>query len=231
MLIHLCTVCGCFCENWMFATNIIWPVSLKYLLSRPLRKKLPIFVEPTLLRKFNLGLAMETQGTFSLVCISFPWQWEVYSYVWAGKGLYRQSYGFSSSHVLMWELDNKRGWVPKNWCLRIVVLEKTPESPLGSKDIKSVNPKGNQPWIFIGRTDAKLEAPILWPPDAKSQLIGKEPVVGKDWRQEEKGITEDEMAGWHHRLNEHEFEQTLVDSGGQGSLATFSPWSLTWQSD
>ena len=104
--------------------------------------------------------------------------------------------------------------------LSIVVLEKTLESPLDSKEIKPVNPKGNQPWTFIGRTDA--EAPILWPPDAKSWLIGKDPDAGKDWGQEEKGVTEDEMVGWHHRLNEHEFEQTLGDSEGQGSLARCS---------
>ena len=110
------------------------------------------------------------------------------------KGLYSQSYGFSSSHVQMWEQDHKKGWTPKNWCFRTVVLEKTPESPLDMKEIKAVNPKGNQPWIFIGRTDAKVEAPVLWPPDVKSQLR-KDPDAGRDWEQEEKGMTEDEMAG------------------------------------
>ena len=139
----------------------------------------------------------------------------------AYKGLYGQSYGFSSSHVWMWELDNKKGWEPKNWCLWIVVLEKTLESPLDSKDIKPVNTKGNKPWIFIGRTDAKVEAPILWTPDAKSRLIGKDPDAGKDWRQEEKGMTEDEMVGWHHWLNGHEFAQSLGDNEGQGSLACY----------
>ena len=129
---------------------------------------------------------------------------------------------FSSSHVCMWELDHKEGWVPKNWCFLIVVLEKTLESPLDCKEIKPVNPKGNQPWIFIGRTDA--EAPILWSPDSKNQLIGKDPDAGKDWRQKEKGAAEDEMVGWHHRLSGHEFEQTLGDSEGQGSLACCSPW-------
>ena len=103
------------------------------------------------------------------------------------KGLYSQSYGFSSSHVQMWELDHKEGWVPKNWCFWIVVLEKTLENPLNCKEMKLVNPKGNQPRIFIGRTDAEAEAPILWPPDTKSQLIVKHPDAGKDWRQEEKG--------------------------------------------
>ena len=140
----------------------------------------------------------------------------------ADKGPSSQRCDFSSSHVWMWELDHKEGWAPKNWCFWTVVLEKTIESPLDSKEIKVVNPKGNQPWIFIGRTDA--EAPILWPPDVKSWLIGKELDVGKDWRQEEKGVTEDEMFGWHHQFNGHEFEQTQGDSEGQGSLACYSPW-------
>ena len=113
---------------------------------------------------------------------------------------------------------------PRNWCFQIVVLEKTLENPLACEEIKPVNPKGNQPWISIGRTDAKAEVPILWPPDAKSWLIGKDPDAGKDWRQEEKGMTEDEMVGWHHQLNGHEFEQTLGDSEGQGSLACYGPW-------
>ena len=107
-----------------------------------------------------------------------------------------QSYGFSSSHVRMWELDHKGGWTLKNWCFQTVVLEKTLESPLASKEIKPVNPKGNQPWIFTGRTDAEAEAPILRPPDAKSRLIGKDPDTRKDWGQEEKGAKEDEMVGW-----------------------------------
>ena len=98
----------------------------------------------------------------------------------ANKGLDSQSYGFSSSHVWMWELDHKEGWAPKNWCFQIVVLEKTLESPLHSKEIKLVNPKGNQLWIFIERNDAEAEAPILWPPDAKNWLIGKDPDAGKD---------------------------------------------------
>ena len=102
---------------------------------------------------------------------------------------YSQSCGFSNSHVGMWELDHKEGWAPKNWCFWTVMLEKTLESPLDSKDIKPVNPKGNQAWIFVGRTDAEAEAPILCPPDAKSWLIGKDPDAGKDWGQEEKGVT------------------------------------------
>ena len=109
-------------------------------------------------------------------------------------------------HVWMWELDHKEGWVLKNWCFWIVVLEMTLECPLESKDIKPVSPKGNQPWIFIGRTDAEAEAPILWPPDGNSWLLGKDPDVGKDWGQEEKGETEDEIVGWHHWLNGYELE-------------------------
>ena len=130
--------------------------------------------------------------------------------------------GFSSNHVQMWELDHKEGWTPKNWCFQTVVLENTLESPLDCKEIQPVNPKENQPWIYTGRTDAKADAPIFWPPDAKSLLIGKDPDAGKDWGQEEKGMTEDEMVGWHHWLNGHEFEQALGDSEGQGSMACCS---------
>ena len=122
-----------------------------------------------------------------------------------------------SSHVQIWSLDHKEGWAPKNWCFQIVVLEKTLEGPSDSKEIKPVIPKGDQTWIFIGRTYAKAEAHILWPLDVKSWLIGKDPNAGRDWRQEGKGITEDERVGWHHRLNGHEFEQTLRDGEGQGS--------------
>ena len=143
----------------------------------------------------------------------------------AKKGLYSQSYGFSRSHILMWELDHKESWAPRNWCFWTVVLEKTLESPLDCKEIKPVHPKGNQSWVFIGWTDAdaEAEAPILWPPDMKSQLIRKDPGAGKDWRQEEKGMTGDKMVGWHHRLNRHEFEQALGVGNGQGSLACCSP--------
>ena len=133
-----------------------------------------------------------------------------------------QSYGFPNSHIWMWELECKEGWALKNWYFQTVVLEKTLESPLDRKEIKPVHPKGTQPWIFIGRTDA--EAPILWPPDTKSWLIGKDPDAGKDWRQE-KGTTEDEMVGRDHQLNGYEFEQTPGDSGGQASLVCCSPWS------
>ena len=124
----------------------------------------------------------------------------------------------------MWELDHKEGWAWKNWHFWTVVLEKTLESPLDCKEIKPVHPKGNQSTIFIGRTDAETEAPILWPPDVKSQLIGKDPDAGKDWGQEEKGTTEDEMVAWHHQLNGHEFEQVLGDGEGQGGLLCCSPW-------
>ena len=124
----------------------------------------------------------------------------------ANKGPSSQSYGFSSSHVWMWELDYKVIWVPKNWCFWTVVLEKTLVSPLDHKEIQPVYPKGNQFWIFVGRTDTEAETPILWPPDVKRWLIWKDPDAGKDWGQEEKGVGEDKMVGWHHWLNGHEFE-------------------------
>ena len=148
------------------------------------------------------------------------------------QGLYSQSYGLSNSCVQMWELDHKEGWVPKNWCFQILVLKKTLKSPLDSKEIKPVNPKGNQPWILIGRADA--EAPILQPPDVKSWHIVKDPDTGKDWGQEEKEATEDEMFGWHHRLNEHKFEQTTGDNEEQWRLGCCSPCGCkeldtTWQ--
>ena len=120
----------------------------------------------------------------------------------ANKGPYSQSYGFSSSQVQMWELDHKEGWVLKNWCFWTVMLQKALQNPLNSKESQPVNHKGNQPWIFIGKIDA--EAPIFWSPDVKSWLIGKDPDAGKDWGQEEKRVTEDEMVGWHHWLSGHE---------------------------
>ena len=119
------------------------------------------------------------------------------------KGPSSQGYGFSSGHVRMWELDYKESWVPKNWT---VVLEKTLESPLNCKEIQPVHPKGDQSWVFTGRTDAEAEAPILWPPDVKNWLFRKDRDAGKDWRWEEKGTTEDEMVGWHHQRDGHEFE-------------------------
>ena len=146
----------------------------------------------------------------------------------ANNSLYSQSYGLSNSHVCMWELDHKEGWTLKNWCF-CNVLEKTLESPLESKGIKVVNLKGIQPWIFIQRTDAEAEAPILWReglthwkrPWCWERLKAREE---GDWGQEMKGTTEDEMVGWHHWLNGHEFEQTLGDSEGQGSLICCSSW-------
>ena len=142
----------------------------------------------------------------------------------ANKGPSSQSYGFSSSHVWMWELDYKKSWVLKNWCFWTVVLEKTLESPLDCKEIQPVHPKGDQSWIFIGRTDAEAETPILWPPDEKNWLIWRDPDAGEDWGWEEKGTTEDEMVGWYHWLDGHEFEQTLGVGDWQGGLECCSPW-------
>ena len=141
------------------------------------------------------------------------------------KGPSSQSYGFSSSHVWMWELDYEESWAAKNWCFWTVVLEKTLESPLDCKEIKPLNPEWNQSWIFIGRTD-ESETAVLWPPDAKNyeSTHWKDPDAGKDWRQEEKGTTKDEMVGCHHWFNAHEFEQAPGVGGGQGNLACHSPW-------
>ena len=141
----------------------------------------------------------------------------------ANKGPSSQGYAFSSSQVWMWELDYKESWALKNWCFWTVVLEKTLESPLDCKEIQPVHPKGDQSWIFIERADAEAETPILSPPDVKSWLIWKDPDVGKDWGQEKKCMTEDEMVGWHHRLNGHEFEWTPGVGDGQGGLACGSP--------
>ena len=130
----------------------------------------------------------------------------------ADKGPSSQSCGFFSSHVWMWELDHKEDWALKNWCFWTLVLEKTLESPLDCNEIKPVNPKGNQTWIFIGRTDT--EAAVLWPPDVKSWVFGKDPDAGKDWGQEEKWTAEDKTVGWHHWLNGPEFEQALGSGAG-----------------
>ena len=140
------------------------------------------------------------------------------------KGPYSQSYGFSSSHVWMWQLDHKESWAPKNWCFWTAVLEKTLESPLDCKEIQPVHPKGDQSWMFIGRTKAEAEIPILWPPDAKNWLIGKDHDAGKDWRQEEKGTTQGEMARCHHGLDGRESEWTPGDGDGQGGLACCNSW-------
>ena len=140
----------------------------------------------------------------------------------ADKGLYSQSYWFSSSHVKIWKLDHKQSWALKN-CFQTVVLEETLESPVDSK-INPINPKGDQCWVFIGRTDAEAEASVLCPPDAKSWLAGNDSDVRKDWGQEEKGVTEVEMVGWRQWLNGHESEQAPRDSEGQESLECYSPW-------
>ena len=139
------------------------------------------------------------------------------------KGPYSQGYGLPSGHMQLWELDYKEGRMPKNWCLWTVVLEKNPESPLDSKAIKPVNLKGDQPWLFTGRTHAEAEAPVFWSSDANRQFIGKVPDAGKDWGQEEKRVSEDEMAGWHHWSNGHELGQTPGDGERQGNLACCSP--------
>ena len=136
----------------------------------------------------------------------------------------KKSYGFFSGHVWMWELDCKESWALKNWCFWTVVLKKTLESPLDCREIKPVNPKGYQSWIFIGRTDSEAEAPILWPRDTKNWPIRKNPDPGKDWSQEEKGTTEDKMAGWHYWLDGHQFEQSPGAGDGQASLVCCSPW-------
>ena len=142
----------------------------------------------------------------------------------ANKGLSSQGYGFSSGHVWMWELDYKDSWALKNWCFWTLVLERTLESPLGCKEIQPVHPKGDQSSVFIGRTDVEAETPILWPPDAKSWLIWEDPDAGKDWGQEEKGTTEDEMVGWHHRLDGHGFGWTPGAGDGQGGVVRCSLW-------
>ena len=142
----------------------------------------------------------------------------------ANKGPSSQGYGFSSSHVWMWELDCKESWVLKNWCFWTVVLEKTLESPLDCKEIQPVHPKGDQFWVFIGRTDVEAETLILWPSDVKRWPIWKDPDAEKDWGWEEKGTTEDEMVGWHHRLNGHEIEWTLRAGDEQGGLACCDSW-------
>ena len=149
---------------------------------------------------------------------------KVHLHYFADKGLSTQNYGFSSSHVWVWKLDYKESWALKNWRFWTVVLKKTIESPLDSKEIQPVHPKGNQSWIFIGRTNAEAETPMLRPPDAKNWLIWKDPDAGKDWRREEKGTSEDEMVGWHHWLDGHELEWTLGIGDGQGGLACCSPW-------
>ena len=142
----------------------------------------------------------------------------------ANKGPSSQGYGFSSGHVWMRELDCEESWAPKNWWFSTVVLEKTLKSPLDCTEIQPVHSKGDQSWVFIGRTDAKAETPILWPPHAKSWLIGKDSDAGRDWGQEEKGMTEDDLTGWHHWLNGYEFGWTQGVDDGQGGLACCNSW-------
>ena len=155
-----------------------------------------------------------TQGILAsfLLSLSHRWLWTTRFQSNKGSTPYSQNYGFSRSQVWLWELDHKESWALKNWCYWTVVLEKTLESPLESKETQPVHPKGNQSWIFIGRTDA--EAPVVSPPDAKNWLTGKDPDAEKDWLQKEKGETEDEMVGWHHWLYGHAFEQALGDGEG-----------------
>ena len=168
-----------------------------------------------------------------LICMLAPWKKSCdksrqcikeQRHYFADKGPYSQNCGFSSSQAWMWELDHKEGWVPKNWCFRSVMLEKTLERVLKtSRRIKPVNPKGTQSWIFIGRSDTEAETPILWPPDAKNWFIWKDPDIREDWRQEEKGMTEEEMVGWHHWHDGHEFKWAPGVGDGQGSLVFCSP--------
>ena len=155
-----------------------------------------------------------------------PCRWWLQRHYFANKCSPSQGCGFSSGHVRMWELDYKESWAQKNWCFWTVVLEKTLESPLDSKEIQPVHPKRDQSWVFIARTDVEAETSILWPPNAKSWLIGKDPDAGKDWGQEEKGMTEDEMVGLHHWLDGHGFEWTPEVGDGQGGLACCSSWGL-----
>ena len=142
----------------------------------------------------------------------------------ANKGSSSQGYGFSCGHVWIWELDCEESWAPKNYCFWTLMLEKTPENPLDCKEIQPVHSEGDQPWVFFWRNDAKPETPVLWPPHMKSWLIGKDSYAGRDWGQEDKGKAEDEMAGWHHRLDGHEFEWTPGVSDGQGGLAWCDSW-------
>ena len=160
-----------------------------------------------------------------------PWNWKTLTpwkksydqhikkqrHYFANKGPSGQGYGFSSSHVWMWELDCEESWAPKNWCFWTVVLQKTLESPFDCKEVQLVHPKGDQSWVFTGRTDAKAETAILCPPHAKSWLIGKDSDAGRDWRQQ-KGMTEDEMVGWHHWLDGCEFDWTPGVGDGQGGM-------------
>ena len=146
------------------------------------------------------------------------------THYFVNKCLSSQGYGFSCGHVWMWELDYRESWRLKNWCFWTVMFEKTLESPFACEEIQPVHPKGDQSWVFIGRTDVEAETPVLWPHDVKIWLIGKDPDAWKDWGQEEKGMTEDEMVGWLHRLNGNGFGWTPGVGDGQGGLTCCGSW-------
>ena len=170
--------------------------------------------------------AMKLKDAYSLEGKLWPTQiayWKAETLL-ANKGPSSQGYGFSSGHVWMWELDCEERWAWKNWCFWTVVLEKTLDSPLDCKKIQPVHPKGDQSWVFTGRNDVKAETPVLWPPHVKSWLIGKNHDAGRDWGQENKGTTEDEMPGWHHWLDGHESEWTPGVGDGQGGLVCCDSW-------
>ena len=167
--------------------------------------------------------AMKLKDACSLEGKLWP-TWTAYSKAETLLCQQRSIYGFSSGHIWMWKLDYKEGWALKNWCFWIVVLKKTPESPLDCKEIQPVHSKGDQSWVFIGGTDVEAETPILWPRDAKSWLLWKDPYAGQDWGQEEKVTTEDEVVGWHHRLDGHGFGWTPGVGDGQGGLTCCGPW-------
>ena len=171
----------------------------------------------TLPTKYYFAQSIALTKAMTLLC-------QKQKHYFANKGLSSQSYVYSSSHVWMWELDYKESWAPKKWCFWTVVLEKTPEIPLDCKEIQPVHSKGDQSWVFTGRTDGEAEAPMLWPPYVKIRFIWKDPDAGKDWRHEE-------MVGWHHQPNGHEFEQALGIGDGQGSLACCSPWGCRVKHD
>ena len=162
--------------------------------------------------------------TKSCLTLCDPWTVAHKRHYSADKVPYSQGYSLPSGCVRLWELDHKEGRMTNNWCFQTVVLWMTPESPLDSSEIKPVNLKEDQPWIFTGRTDAEAGALVFWSSDACRWLIGKVPYSGKDWGQKEKSVLEDDMAGWHHRCNEHELGQTPGDGEGQGDLICCSPW-------
>ena len=203
--------------HWILQARILeWVAMPSYRGSSPPRNRTQVSCLSCITgRYFTYWATWEAPVNDYVDLINYPWNKSYdqptqhikkQKHYFANKGPSSQGYGFYSSHIWMWELDSKESWAPKNWCLWTVVLEKTLESPLDCKESQPVHPKGNQSWLFIGRTDAEDETPILWPPDAKNWLIWKDPNTGKDWGQEEKGMTENEMVGWHHRLNGHEFE-------------------------